>query len=563
MFRLSFLIIILFVSLLSAQSPHGNSLKYDCSVCHESTTWNVIPSNIKFKHDETNFPLKGQHTSVSCTSCHESLIFNQVNNNCFSCHKDIHQNTLGNECYDCHNTFSWGINNIEEIHNQTRFPLIGKHKKADCIQCHSGFNEKIFEPLSIECYDCHFNDYQSAKFPDHIAAGFSKECSECHSINSNKWNVTNIKHDFFPLTGGHNIPNCFSCHQQETFLGLSTECASCHLDTYTATINPNHSAAGITTNCQTCHNINSWIPSTFNHISTGFELLGRHATIDCSSCHVGTTTGLQQNCISCHLNNYNSAPAHLIQNYPLNCEMCHNSVAWNQTNFNHNTTIFPLTGAHLNTNCSGCHSSGFSGTTTICSDCHINNYNSSVNPSHTNLLLPTDCNSCHTTNPGWKPASFSIHNNYYQLIGAHSVIANNCITCHNGNYNNTPNTCFGCHQSNYNSTTNPPHASAGFPVDCVQCHSQNVWVPSTFQHDNQYFPIYSGKHRNTWTQCSNCHINNNNYAEFSCLTCHEHRKDRMDDKHSDVSGYVYESNACLACHPTGEDNLLRKRFEVE
>ena len=43
--------------------------------------------------------------------------------------------------------------------------------------------------------------------------------------------------------------------------------------------------------------------------------------------------------------------------------------------------------------------------------------------------------------PDWNPASFEIHDEYYVLEGAHAIIADQCITCHNGDYNNTPNTC--------------------------------------------------------------------------------------------------------------------------
>jgi NMD protein affecting ribosome stability and mRNA decay len=234
--------------------------------------------------------------------------------------------------------------------------------------------------------------------------------------------------------------------------------------------------------------------------------------------------------------------------------MCHNSVAWNQVTFNHQSTNFPLTGGHIGVNCSDCHESGFSGTTTVCSECHLENYNNSTNPSHTALSLPTNCESCHTTNPGWEPALFPIHNNFYQLLGAHSSIANNCVTCHNGNYNSTPNTCYGCHQDDYNATNNPPHQSIGFPHECESCHTQNAWSPSTFDHDNQYFPIYSGRHEGEWNLCSDCHTNPTNYSVFSCIDCHEHNQAEMDDEHEGVQGYIYNSQACYNCHPDGEDH---------
>ena len=154
--------------------------------------------------------------------------------------------------------------------------------------------------------------------------------------------------------------------------------------------------------------------------------------------------------------------------------------------------------------------------------------------------------------------TFSIHNNYYVLAGAHSVIANNCILCHNGNYINTPNTCFGCHQDDYNQTTDPAHAISQFPTECELCHDQNAWEPSTFDHDGLYFPIYSGSHNGEWGVCADCHVNPTNYNVFSCIDCHEHNQPDMDDDHSDVSGYVYNSLACFECHPDGQAAAFMK-----
>ncbi|MEZ4951394.1 MAG: hypothetical protein R2784_18700 [Saprospiraceae bacterium] len=70
------------------------------------------------------------------------------------------------------------------------------------------------------------------------------------------------------------------------------------------------------------------------------------------------------------------------------------------------------------------------------------------------------------------PASFTNHNDFYVLNGAHAAIANDCASCHNGDYNNTPNTCIGCHQADYNATTNPNHQSSGFGTDCTTCHTE-------------------------------------------------------------------------------------------
>ena len=107
-----------------------------------------------------------------------------------------------------------------------------------------------------------------------------------------------------------------------------------------------------------------------------------------------------------------------------------------------------------------------------------------------------------------------------------------------------------CHEPEYAATTNPNHAGAMFPTDCTACHSTRAWQPAQFDHDGLYFRINSGKHRGKWEpDCSACHENPSNYAEFSCFSCHDPTQAEMDDKHSEVQDYRYESSACYACHP--------------
>jgi hypothetical protein len=213
--------------------------------------------------------------------------------------------------------------------------------------------------------------------------------------------------------------------------------------------------------------------------------------------------------------------------------------------------FFPLTLGHDIQDCNECHTSGtYSGLSTECLSCHQNDYNNSTDPDHQDAGFTTDCVTCHTTNPNWTPTSWD-HNDIYPLNGAHANIADDCTACHSGSYSNTPNTCVGCHQDDYDNTTDPNHKSAQFPTDCIECHNESAWTPASFDHDGQYFPIYSGKHKDEWNSCTDCHTNTNNYAVFTCLTCHTSSETNND--HKDVSGYTYDSNACLQCHPNGED----------
>ncbi|HRD06810.1 MAG TPA: cytochrome c3 family protein, partial [Saprospiraceae bacterium] len=280
---------------------------------------------------------------------------------------------------------------------------------------------------------------------------------------------------------------------------------------------------------------------------------------DCAACHSnGNYSNTPNTCNGCHNANYVAAtnPNHVALGLSTNCVTCHTTApGWSPATFAVHNNYYPLTGAHAinQGDCAACHANGnYSNTPNTCNGCHNANYVAAMNPNHVALGLSTNCVTCHTTAPNWSPALFPVHNNYYPLVGAHAAIASNCTECHNnGNYNNTPNTCYGCHASEYNSANNPNHVSAGFPTTCASCHSQNAWEPSTWDHDDLYFPIYSGKHKNKWDQCSDCHTNATNYSIFSCLGCHPQGPTNND--HNGVNGYQYNSNACYACHPTGDD----------
>jgi len=77
-------------------------------------------------------------------------------------------------------------------------------------------------------------------------------------------------------------------------------------------------------------------------------------------------------------------------------------------------------------------------------------------------------------------------------------------------------------------------------------------MPANFDHDKDFFPIYSGEHQGEWNECSDCHIGGN-LNSFSCIDCHEHNDPNdLADEHDDVNGYQYSSPACLQCHPNGD-----------
>ncbi len=560
--RLSLLIapLILLTSMkLLISSPHGDNFKANCADCHTTEGWSVNTDSILFDHDTTRMALTGSHTEVTCRQCHTTLVFNEVEPYCYTCHTDVHENTVGQHCDNCHTPESWIVPDIMQVHRQSRFPLLGAHAVADCYDCHPSASLLRFEPLGIACSDCHLEDYQAAKNPDHVAAGYSLNCTDCHFMGNFTWTGAGINHDFFPLREGHADVACQQCHTSGSFEPVPADCKSCHLPDYTATVNPDHEALGFGVDCNQCHSLApGWNPANFGEHDGLFPIYsGEHKGEweQCSDCHTNPSNYAQFTCTDCHEHNKGDMDDEHddVNGYEYNslaCFGCHPGGNADKA-FNHSTTSFPLTGSHVGATCKDCHQSGYAGTSTDCFSCHENEFTSAQNPKHA-PDIPNTCADCHSTDPGWAPASFPIHNQFYVLAGAHNEIAAKCADCHQGNYTGTPNECSGCHLEEYNQSTNPPHSAVQFPTNCTECHNETAWQPSTFDHDNQYFPIYSGKHNGEWNNCSDCHTNATNYAVFSCIDCHEHNKPDMDEEHGGVNGYEYSTAACFGCHPTGD-----------
>jgi hypothetical protein len=395
-------------------------------------------------------------------------------------------------------------------------------------------------------------DYQGAKNPDHVAAGFPTTCQTCHTTTA--WQPATFNHNTtkFPLTGAHVNVACANCHVNNNYTTLSTDCSSCHMKDYTGAKNPDHVASMFPTSCQTCHSTAAWSPATFDHNTyTKFPLTGAHVSVACTSCHInGNYTTTPTDCYSCHKTDYagTTNPNHAAAGFPTDCSVCHSTTSWAGATFDHSTTGFPLTGAHINVACASCHVNGnYSLSSTACSSCHMNDYNGTTNPNHKTAGFPLDCTLCHTT-AAWQPSTFNHNNTPFPLTGAHVNVA--CANCHiNGNYTTTPTDCYSCHKSDYNGTTNPNHAAAMFPTTCGTCHTTTAWTGATFNHT--WFPIYSGTHAGRWTTCADCHTDASNYAIFSCITCHQHSQANTDGNHRGVRNYVYNATSCYSCHPTG------------
>ncbi len=605
-------------------SPHGK-LSFACEECHVAESWKEMPVPAKFDHKKTGFALKGQHGQVKCMDCHTSLTFKfrNASSRCADCHEDVHRGELGATCDRCHAPQSWLVPDMIRRHASTRFSLVGVHATVPCQECHTNEQKNEFTGMRTDCYGCHQADYDGTQSPNHRQTGLGTDCQSCHAVNAMNWGLSgtgfagsfdHAKTGFplvgahaaiacvqchagnvfraastqcvschnqefttaaapphtgfssdcttchtmtawqpatfdhttkttFPLTGGHVTVTCQQCHTNGVFAGLSTTCYNCHQQQFTAATSP-VAHTGFPTDCTTCHTTNpGWTPSTFNHQTSSFPLLGAHVTVTCAQCHVNNKyVGLAATCYGCHQQDFTTAAAPPHTGFPTDCTTCHTNTAWQPATFNHSNTPFPLTGAHVTvTPCATCHVNNvYAGLTTDCYGCHQQQFTSATTPvPHSGF--PTACATCHTTNPGWAPSTFNHQTSSFPLVGAHAAVA--CTQCHvNNQYVGLATTCYGCHQQDYTTANAPPHA--GFPTDCTTCHANTAWQPASFNHNNTPFPLTGG---HTTVACAQCHVNNV-YAGLTtdCYTCHT---STFTSATTPVPHTGFPT-ACASCHTT-------------
>jgi len=281
----------------------------------------------------------------------------------------------------------------------------------------------------------------------------------------------------------------------------------------------------------------------FDHLTTGFELIGQHRDLPCESCHYNARfKGTPKDCGACHgigttVRATAKPPNHILTTD--RCEVCHTALAWKPAvNFDHTE----VRGS--------------------CSSCHNNVQAQGMGPTH--IVTDLECDACHTTIT-WAGAVFS-----------HAGITNNCVQCHDGvRATGTANTpagtihipiagapCEGCH-STTNFTTFAGTKINHTPVigieACAACHETALFLgmtpstattgadsrPTAFDkthpttgdcgqcHDTTSFDksaLRPANHIPTTAACGQCHTSPGNYAVYSvtgthqgvtsCLSCH-------------------------------------------
>ena len=445
----------------------------------------------------------------------------------------VPHHTFPGDCAICHLPDRWDVLRDDfsfDHEKETGYPLEGAHAEAACLRCHND-RGPVTAYVARGCGGCH---------PDPHASSLGLDCERCHDQRA--WEPTGLIGEHartrFPLYGTHAVTPCESCHpaaQAGQFRGAPIECELCHQTDLAQATSPDHLTNGWVMDCQRCHTTTVWASATVPH--DAFPLVGGHGGLECTQCHTsGTFEAIPSDCYLCHQTDYEGAPDHVAQSFSQDCEQCHSIAAWTPATFSH--TIFQLTGAHADLTCVQCHTSGaFEAIPYDCYSCHATDYTGA--PDHVAQNFSQDCEECHSV-VAWTPATFS--HTFFPLTGGHADL--DCLQCHtSGTVGTIPSACYSCHSDDYSGAAD--HASLGFPQDCEECHTTSAWTPATFDHE---FPL-TGAHD---LSCTDCHTTGSTSA-FSCIDCHEHRQDVVDDEHDDVGSYTYSSQACYNCHPNGRE----------
>jgi hypothetical protein len=330
--------------------------------------------------------------------------------------------------------------------------------------------------------------------------------------------------------------------------------------------------------CAKCHATDGFDRSSFNHASTGFALVGKHAKLSCKDCHQDKTKGYpklppkkvekaeldwlrgalawnltsrgssaatlplaaspaaphpkEAACSFCHQDPHQGSTAGMGE-----CSACHTSEAFKPSTFTvdrHAATAFPLTGKHAVASCSLCHTEKkLNDAPKECAGCHVDRHDG---------RLGKKCEQCHATTAFKPVVGFEHALTGFTLVGKHATVS--CASCHEGKRGaalastRTPRACLTCHQAQHG-----PELGA----DCSACHDPEKGPFSsargmTFAHLQTGFAL---ERRHATLACGSCHKAAGPPPIPRCAGCHS-------DPHSGQLG-----QACDDCHLADRFRLVR------
>lgn len=439
---------------------------------------------------------------------------------------------------------------LEGMSNCTQCHVLGqKVSNAKCLACHTELKERI--------------DQQKGYHSSPIVRG--RQCNTCHSDHHGlnfqivRFDQDKFNHNLagYKLTGAHIKNKCADCHKAEfisdkkikakkfTYLGLKTDCLTCHADYHQNTLS---------SNCTDCHNAEKFKPATkFEHNKAKFKLTGQHQQVACADCHKTAIKNGKKfqmfkgvksiSCSNCHQDVHDNK-------FGQNCAKCHNTESFaaigGLANFDHDKTNFKLEGKHQNVTCKSCHKERLTAQLNYkhCSYCHSDYHNKQFAK---NGVSP-DCSACHSVK-GFTEFSYTIeqHNaGIFPLKGAH--LATPCIACHKKQakwkFKEIGKNCIDCHDNIHLGYISEKYFTN--EAKCESCHSVNRWTEVTFDHTKTQFALEGAHSKQT---CHDCHFNKEKAGhanqkfiglDFNCTNCHE-----------DVHLKQFETNGntdCKKCH---------------
>lgn len=429
---------------------HKDTLGAKCENCHNENRW----KEARFDHLKSRFPLLLRHDKIKCVECHaDPLRYANTPRDCISCHRkdDKHRNTLGPQCGHCHNEGNWKEARFD--HAKTRFPLLRRHAKVKCVECHADVQHYANTPL--KCNSCHRKD-------DKHKGALGEKCETCH--NDHTWKeAVRFDHDRdsrYPLREAHRKAKCSGCHKDAHFRDKTpTTCVACHERDDREKGHKGRYGA----KCESCHAEKTFKALTFEHERDArYALRFKHQQVKCDDCHkdVLYRDKLATKCFACHeADDRKNGHKGQLGN---DCARCHTEKSWRESTFDHARTDYPLRERHAGVECKKCHSSlAYKDARTDCASCHAKD------DVHKKRLGPR-CETCHSTR-GWKNWEYD-HNlrARFKLVEKHVKIK--CLACH----------------------LKPVADKIVLPLDCIGCH----------KHDDIHFET-SG------TKCERCHMPDN------------------------------------------------------
>jgi hypothetical protein len=465
-----------------------------------------------------------------CAQCHVKFDRRAQDNLCMNCHKDVgadvrartgfHGKSKPQACKSCHTDHKGRDVKIAAFdhktfdHALTDYALKGKHQQTACEKCH--IRPKKFRDAPQTCNACHSKD-------DVHKTSLGIKCADCH--NESNWKQAKFDHDTarFTLRGKHADAKCADCHKSNNYREAPRICIGCHKKDDDQKGHKGQYGE----KCESCHGVTRWKPSSFNHdADTRFSLRGKHRSSACSDCHTGPLykTKLRTDCYSCHKKDDKHDGS-----LGRECGSCHTERNWKESNkFDHETSSFPLLGAHAKAECKACHKSAvFKDAPRECIGCH------KKDDKHKGTL-GDKCGDCHREQD-WKTTSqrFDHDKTRFPLRNAHAKRSVQCSACHKdlASYKNAPTDCFSCHKKD-----DKHEGQQG--EKCAQCHTDRDWKVERFDHSKTRYPL-TGRH--AVAACKGCHETPRfKDAPQDCYSCH-----KKQDQHKLKFG-----TACQECHNT-------------